>query len=439
MLAWFRDLSRLEKRTFWGCVGGWSMDAMDMQLFNFLIPSIIVALHITRTDAGLLGTASLLSSALGGWLAGVLSDRYGRVRIMKITILWYAVSTVLCGFTSSFNQLLAVRVLQGLGFGGEWAAGAVLLGEIIRPEHRGKAVGCVQAAYPIGWGLASLVSTLALVYLPNAWSWRAVFFFGGLPALLLLFMRRNMQDAELYTRMKSQISKPEDQVSLFTIFKPGILKTTLLTSLLAIGLHGGSNTLTVWLPTFLRTSRHMTAVGTGSSVGIISLGALCGCLVCAFLSDNIGRKKVFLVYIVGSLCVVSVYTLAPISSLTATILGFPLGFTITGIFSAVGPFFSELFPTRMRGTGQSFAYNTGRGVSALLITLVGMASEVIPLAQAIGIASACCYALAVIAILLLPETRGIDLSEVVDGSLRPDAEAKLPQPESVLTRGSRHA
>jgi len=125
---------------------------MDVQLYSFVIPTLIAIWGITRAQAGMLGTAALLVSAVGGWLAGWMADRYGRVRTLQAAILWFAVFTFLSGLAQNFEQLFAARALMGLGFGGEWAAGAVLLGEVIRPEYRGKALGMMQA----GWAVVML-------------------------------------------------------------------------------------------------------------------------------------------------------------------------------------------------------------------------------------------------------------------------------------------
>src|ERR1700756_1051228 len=152
--AWYSELDAREKKTFWACIGGWMLDAMDVQIFSFAIPAITAAFALKNADAGLIGTVTLLTSAFGGWFAGALSDRFGRVRTLQITIAWYAGFTFLCGFAQSYAQLFAFRALMGLGFGGEWAAAAVLIGEVIRAEHRGKAVGTMQSGWPIGWGIA---------------------------------------------------------------------------------------------------------------------------------------------------------------------------------------------------------------------------------------------------------------------------------------------
>src|SRR3974390_1889528 len=188
--AWYGKLNAREKKTFWACIGGWMLDAVDGQMFSFAIPAIIAAFAITNADAGIIGTVTLLTSAFGGWFAGALSDRFGRVRTLQITIVWFAFFTFLCGFAQSYGQLFAFRALMGLGFGGEWAAGAVLMGEVIRAEHRGKAVGSVQSGWAIGWAIAALMATLLFSAFPQETAWRVLFWIGVLPAVVVFFVCR---------------------------------------------------------------------------------------------------------------------------------------------------------------------------------------------------------------------------------------------------------
>jgi MFS family permease len=160
---WIKQLTITERRTMTGCFLGWTLDALDVQVFSFVIPTLLVGWHITTSQAGLLGTVTLLVSALGGWLSGLAADRFGRVRILQLTILWYAVFTFASGFAQNYQQLFFCRALQGFGFGGEWATGAVLIGETIRSEYRGRAVGIVQSGWAVGWGVAALLFGLCAV------------------------------------------------------------------------------------------------------------------------------------------------------------------------------------------------------------------------------------------------------------------------------------
>src|SRR2546425_11430826 len=183
-------MSKGERATFRACFGGWALDGMDFQFYSFVIPSLIAGWHLSKAEAGTLQTTTLLASALGGWLAGLIADRIGRVRTLQITILWFALFTGLCGLAQSYGQLLAARALMGLGFGGEWAAGAVLMGEVIAARHRGKAVGAGQSGWALGWGAAAVLYTIMFRVLPEDTAWRALFWVGLLPAFLVFFVRR---------------------------------------------------------------------------------------------------------------------------------------------------------------------------------------------------------------------------------------------------------
>ena len=198
MFSWYGEVSKNERRTFWACFGGWALDAFDVQIYSFVVPSLMLLWNIDKSQAGLLATSALLVSALGGWVAGMLADRIGRVRLLQITIAWFAFFTFLSGFTNNFGELLLVRGLQGFGFGGEWAAGSVLIGEAIRAEHRGKAVGTVQSAWAWGWGAAAIMATLAFQFLPQDWAWRVMFFLGLLPAGVVFFLRRFVPEPEVF-------------------------------------------------------------------------------------------------------------------------------------------------------------------------------------------------------------------------------------------------
>ncbi len=404
--AWYSEMNAQEKKTFWACVGGWMLDAMDVQIFSFAIPAIIAAFAITNADAGLIGTVTLLTSAFGGWFAGALSDRFGRVRTLQITIAWFAIFTLLCGFAQSYWQLLVFRALMGLGFGGEWAAGAVLMGEVILPEHRGKAVGAVQSAWAVGWGIAALLATLLFSLLSAAVAWRVLFWIGITPALLVFFVRRFVDEPPVFAATQTSLAGAGAKADFLEIFSPAMLRTTILTSLLATGAQGGYYAITTWLPTFLRTERKLTVLGTGGYLAVIIIGSLIGYWVSAWLADRIGRRANFILFAVCSLVTVVVYTQLPVNDLAMLFLGFPLGFFASGIFSGMGPILTELFPTRMRGSGQGFSYNFGRGIAALNPTFVGLLSATLPLGQSIGVFAAIAYGIVVVAALLLPETKG---------------------------------
>jgi MFS family permease len=408
MFGWLRDLTPKERKTMIGCLGGWSLDALDVQIFSFVIPTLLTIWGISRGDAGVLGTVTLLVSAFGGWLAGALSDRYGRVRVLQITILWYAGFTFLCGFAQDFSQLFVLRALQGLGFGAEWSAGAVLMGEVIRDKYRGRAVGLVQSGWAIGWGGAALLYTAIFAIFPEGQAWRVMFWIGLLPALLVFYVRRHVEEPDVFLARQAGAAPPTGSPfgQLFTVLKPPYLSTTWKVALMVTGAQGGSYALSVWLPTFLRTERHLSVLNTGSYLLVHILGAWFGFLAGAYLADAVGRKRTFLISALGSAASVVAYVTLPISDSVMLLLAAPLGFIIYMMFSAMGPFMTELYPTEVRGTGQGFCYNVGRAFGALFPALVGFLSQRLPLGTAIAIFAFAAYGVMVVGLLLLPETHG---------------------------------
>jgi len=403
---WYAEMAPREKSAFWACTGGWILDAMDVQIYSFAIPAIIAAFHLSNTDAGLIGTSTLLASAFGGWFAGAISDRFGRVRTLQITIAWFAIFTFLTGFAQNYTQLLACRALMGFGFGGEWAAAAVLIGEFIRPQHRGKAVGAMQSGWAIGWGVAALLATAFFTTFGQETAWRALFWVGIAPAVLVFFIRRMVDEPKVFDETQKKLDAAGKAANFLEIFSPPVIRTTILTCLLSIGAQGGYYAITTWLPTFLRTERKLTVLGTGGYLAVIIVGSFIGYLVSAWLNDRIGRRANFILFALCSIVTVLVYTQLPVDNTLMLWLGFPLGFFASGIFSGMGPFLTELFPTRMRGSGQGFAYNFGRGIAALNPMFVGMLSAKLPLGQSIGVFALIAYGLLIIAALLLPETKG---------------------------------
>jgi MFS family permease len=280
----------------------------------------------------------------------------------------------------------------------------VLIGEVVRSADRGKAVGTVQSAWAWGWGGAVILATIIFQVLPQEIAWRALFFVGILPAFLVFYIRSKVPEPAVFKQAKSAARRGS-----FEIFGRELLPTTILGAALTTGAQGGYYAITTFLPTLLRTQRHLTVMSSGGYLAVIIIGSWCGYIVSAYLSDAIGRRKNFFIFAVGSLLIVIAYTQSEISDRLMLMLGFPLGFFASGIFSGMGPVLTELFPTSVRGTGQGFCYNFGRGIGAFFPTLVGLLSASVALGSAIGIFAAISYAIVILAALALPETRGREL------------------------------
>lgn len=405
--AWFRTLDPRGRRAFGGAFGGYALDSYDYQVLPLTLAAITAAFGLTTGQAGLLATTTLVVSAIGGAIAGVLADRIGRVPTLLVTVITYAVFTVLCGFATSYEMLLVFRALQGLGFGGEWAAGAILVAEYCQPRYRGRALAFVQSAWAVGWGLAVVVYTVVFQLVDDDMAWRVLFWTGAAPALLVLWVRRAVKDAPEADRLRRE--NPE-RGSFTAIFRGPLLRTTLFASLLATGVQGGYYALFTWLPTFLKTERGLSVIGTGGYLFFLITGAFAGYVTGGYVTDRLGRKRTFTLFAVASALLVLGYTAIPAGANTAILfLGFPLGFCASAIFSGFGSYLAELYPAAVRGTGQGFTYNFGRGVGALFPAAIGFAAQSLGVGGAMVFA-ALGYGLAVVALLGLPETVGRELS-----------------------------
>jgi MFS family permease len=348
---------------------------------------------------------TLLTSSLGGWLAGAFADRFGRVRVLQVSILWYSFFTFLCSFAQNFEQLFILRALHGIGFGGEWAAGSVLMGEVIRDKYRGRGVGFVQTGAAFGPGAAALVYAGLYAVLPEAIAWRMLFAVGILPAFLVLWVRRNIDESEAFQRRRQE-HPLTGAVQLFSPFRGAYLWTTVKVALMVAGAQGGVFAVQFWMPTYLRTVRGLSSSATGTFVFIQMIGALIGFLLGAYLSDIIGRKLTFMLSAIATAIMVLIFIFVPMGDTALLLTGIPMSTAILMKFSPMGPFMTELYPTDVRGTGQGICYNGGRAIGSFFPTMVGFATPALSLGPAMALfcVLACC--LMIVMLLTLPETHG---------------------------------
>ncbi|MFD7704605.1 MFS transporter [Streptomyces caelestis] len=410
--GWLHALGPRGRRAFGGAFGGYALDSYDY----FTLPLTMVALSayfgLNSGQTGLLTTVTLVVSAIGGALAGVLADRIGRVRALLLTVITYAVFTVACGFAPTYETLLVFRALQGLGFGGEWAVGAILVAEYAGARHRGRTLGAVQSSWAVGWALAVIVYTMIFSLVDDDLAWRVMFWTGALPALLVVWVRRSVRDAPEAAAARERSAQRGSFAAIFRTDRPGspgLLRTTLFAVLLSTGVQGGYYTLATWVPTYLKTERGLSVVGTGGYLTFLISGAFIGYLTGGHLTDRLGRRRnIWLFALLSAICILA-YTNIPSGADTVIlVLGFPLGFCMSAIFSGFGSYLSELYPTAVRGTGQGFTYNTGRAVGAVFPTTVGFLADGWGVGGAL-VFGAVGYGIAALALLGLPETRGKEL------------------------------
>jgi MFS family permease len=244
-LDWYRSLSKQGTYAFWASSMGWALDAFDYMVLSFSLVAISATLSLSGGQGGFLATATLVVSAIGGVLAGMLADRIGRARTLMITIAVYSLFTFLAGLSQSYEQLLACRALQGLGFGGEWAVGAILVSELADPEQRGRLLGAVQSSWAVGWGLCAIAYTVIFSLVSEDLAWRVLFCLGIVPGLLVLYIRRFVKEPPVFE--ETQRAKKEGRVEgrteanpLTQIFRRDLLGTTAAASLLPSGRKGAT-------------------------------------------------------------------------------------------------------------------------------------------------------------------------------------------------------
>lgn len=423
---WYRQADRKTRRVFWTCSAGWAMDSADGLVYQYLIPLLIVGLGMTLTEAGTIASASYFAAAVGGWLGGWLCDRFGRARILQITILWFSLFAFASGFAQTYEQLLVIRVLQGIGFGAEWAVGAVLLGEIIAAKDRGKALGTLHSGAAVGSGIAALIAGPLASALPPDIGWRVAFWVGILPAFLIFFIRRGSDDSEIFKKALARSRERGERTSLASIFRPSVIRITVLASLLAVGAQGAGYAVSNYLTTFLADERGIGVALAGICVMFNSLGGFFGFLVNAFVSDIVGRRNAFRLFGLGFVISSTIYLFGPWGGNIYLLipLGMIYGFFQFGIYASFGPYFTELFPTELRGTGQAFAYNFGRAASALFIMTVPFVAMNASLGAAMAIVAIAGIGCALVATLLLPETAGRQLQSLEDLEPREPAVAE---------------
>jgi MFS family permease len=405
LFEWLHDSSPPERKSLIAGGLGWMLDAMDVMLYSLVLAYLIREFGMSTRTAGLLNSLTLVASAIGGFFFGVLADRIGRTRALMASILVYSVSSAACGFSLSIPQLAVFRFLLGLGMGGEWSSGAALIAETWRAEHRGKALGLMQSAYAIGEAVAAIV---VLIVFPN-FGWRAVFFVGVLPALLVLWIYRGVPEPELWkNRLKRKRNGAMQQLLHKDVFRNGMLATAMN----ACGMFGYWGLFT-WIPGYLSLPVSKGGRGLSLVLGttfylVLSPGKWLGYASFGFFADTFGRRKPYFSYLLIAAILVPLYGLIR-NPILLLLLGPLVAFFGTGFFSGYAAIASELFPGEIRAAAMGLSYNLGRGLSAAAPFAVGAIASRFGFLPAFFLLAGAFLAAALLA-LLLPETRGRQLA-----------------------------
>jgi MFS family permease len=400
---WWKEATPDARRSLVAASFGWMLDSFDVMLYAMVLAALMSDMSMAKATAGLLGSLTLIASAVGGLVFGVIADRFGRRRALMGSILIYSVFTAACGFASSVVMLAVFRIFLGLGMGGEWASGAALVSETWPAEHRGKALGIVQSSWAVGYAAAAAVAAIVL----PLWGWRGVFFVGVIPAFFTLWIQKKVREPEIWKAGRA--AAPSIRAGFAEIFGKKRLRLTLfVTAMNACTMFAwwGFN---LWLPAYLSMAPGQGGIGLSPRtmsglVIIMQAGMWLGYITFGFISDRFGRKRSYVGFLLAASLFMLLYSQTR-QPLLLLLLGPFVAFFGTGYFTGFGALTAEIYPTAVRATAQGITYNTGRIVSAAAPFVVGS------LAQRRGfgfsfILIAAAFLVAAVFWIGIPETKG---------------------------------
>jgi MFS family permease len=407
LLGWWRAGSPEGRKALAAGSLGWMLDSFDVMLYALVLAALMKDLGMAKFTAGLLGSATLVASAVGGLAFGVVADRYGRTRALISSILIYSVFTAACGLAQTVAQLAVFRVFLGLGMGGEWASGAALVSETWPAEHRGKALGFMQSAWAVGYGLAAIVVAVVM----PLWGWRAVFFVGVLPALLTVWVQRRVEEPALWRERKA--ASPSGRGRLRDIFRGRLGRLTVTVTLMNACTMFAWWGFNQWIPAYLSLPAAEGGIGLSTRMmsGFIvamQVGMWFGYVTFGFISDRVGRKRAYVAYLLTAAVLMLAYTLTSRPP-ALLLLGPVVAFFATGYFTGFGAVTAEIYPTDIRATAQGFTYNMGRIGSAGAPWAVGRLADTSGFGPAFSL-SALAFVCAAMLWRWIPETRGRELA-----------------------------
>ncbi|MFM0101216.1 MFS transporter [Paraburkholderia nemoris] len=381
---------------------GYAMDGFDLLILGFMLPLIAADLNLSSAQAGSLVTWTLIGAVAGGLIFGVLSDYFGRVRMLTWTILIFAVFTGLCALAQGYTDLLAYRTIAGIGLGGEFGIGMTLVAEAWPASQRAR----VSSYVGLGWQLGVLAAALLTPLLLPVIGWRGMFALGLLPAVVSFVVRRRVEEPALFTE---RVARGMRKLPLKLLVADGrttraSIGVAILCSVQNFGYYG----LMIWLPSYLSKTFGYSLTRSGVWTAVTVLGMACGIWLFGMAADRFGRKPTFLFYQVGAVVMVFVY--AHLTTPMALLIGgAAMGVFVNGMIGGYGALISELYPTDARATAQNVLFNVGRAVGGFGPVVVGALAARYSFGAALALLASI-YLLDIFAtLILIPERRGAEL------------------------------
>ena len=380
---------------------GWTLDAFDFFLVVFCLTAIGKEFHASDKQMALTLFVTLAFRPLGAFLFGLMADRYGRRLPLMIDLVFYSIVEVASGLAPNFTTFLILRALFGIGMGGEWGVGASLAMEKVPPRLRGVLSGFLQQGYAMG----NLLAAACYFLLFERFGWRPLFFIGGLPALLALFVRMRVKESEVWKRTKHE-SWGQLGTAIAANWKM-FLYIAFFMMTMNLAAHGTQD----MYPTFLQRQWHFS-VGQRSGVTAVSMmGAVIGGTLCGWFSDRLGRRRIIMAALLGAVLVVPLWAFAP--SLALLVAGaFLMQFLVQGAWGVIPAHLSELSPDSVRGFLPGFGYQCGVLLSSAVSYVEAEVAVRTSYAVAMAATAATVFLMAAAAAALGPERRGTEFGKI---------------------------
>lgn len=348
-------------------ISGYAMDGFDLLILGFMLSAISTDLGLNASQAGSLVTWTLIGSVVGGIVFGHLSDRFGRVRMLSLTILMFAVFTGLCAIAQGYYDLLIYRALAGMGLGGEFGIGMAMIAEVWPAAKRNRA----SAFVGIGWQLGVLAAAFITPFLLSIIGWRGMFLVGLFPAVASYFIRHDTSEPEQFTREHKAKGELSFSGRLCLLIKDRqTAKTSLGIFILCAVQNFGYYGLMIWMPSYLANKLGFSLTASGNWTAVTVIGMIIGIWLFGFLADHFARWKIFLIYQIGAFIMVAQY--AQLQDPTALLIcGAIMGLFVNGMIGGYGALISDNFPPHVRATAQNVLFNLGRGVGGFGPLVIG--------------------------------------------------------------------
>ena len=374
---------------------GWTLDAFDFFVLVMVLPAVAAEFHRSIPAIALTLTATLATRPVGALIFGLLADRYGRRIPLMIDLVFYSLVEVLSGLAPTYASFLVLRLIYGVGMGGEWGVGASLAMESIPARSRGWISGLLQEGYAAGYLLAAVVYYIVFPH----WGWRPMFFIGGLPALLALFIRSKVKESQVWHESRTD----------WNTYRRAIAKNWRLFAYLVVlmawmnAISHGTQDL---YPTFLKRY-YQLGVHTVATVTIISMvGAICGGLVFGLFSDRFGRRRAMIAAIIAGAALIPLWILQPRVAIIA--LGaFLMQFMVQGAWGIIPAHINELSPDQLRGFFPGFAYQLGVLCASAVAYVESIFAERFSYTQSLGFSMLILFTFTAVVIALGPERKGM--------------------------------